>query len=225
MSLRLGTASKTFLRHFSILRRGPPTSQIWLKRPPVPLGLAQLKLFDAYPVASFSTSNFLRSSSKNDDDNENDKKSLSELADEEAEEAAAKEETTAGPTTTIVDIPAQIGTPASGVPMTPQVPENWPIVPIIAINKHPVFPKFIKIIEVSDERLVHLLRRNIKVQTPYAGVFVKKSDDNMAEVVKDPDELYPIGSFVQIVEMQDLGNRLRMVVMAHRRISMQNAGT
>ena len=34
--------------------------------------------------------------------------------------------------------------------------------------------------------------------------------------------MYPIGSFVQIVEMQDLGNKLRMVVMAHRRISLQN---
>lgn len=36
-------------------------------------------------------------------------------------------------------------------PMT--VPEVWPIVPVIAVSRNPVFPKFIKIIEVS--RLVH----------------------------------------------------------------------
>jgi Lon-like ATP-dependent protease len=50
----------------------------------------------------------------------------------------------------------------------------------------------------------------------------KKDDENTSEVIKHPDEVYPIGSFVQIVEMQDLGNKLRMVVMAHRRISWQD---
>lgn len=106
--------------------------------------------------------------------------------------------------------------------LTPQIPEHWPIVPIIAINKHPVFPKFIKIIEVTDKKLVELLREKVRLNHPYAGVFVKKDDENTSEVVEHIDELYPIGSFVQIVEMQDLGNRLRMVVMAHRRISLQS---
>jgi len=31
-------------------------------------------------------------------------------------------------------------------------------------------------------------------------------------------EVYPVGTFAQIHEMQDLGDRLRLVVMAHRRI-------
>ena len=109
-----------------------------------------------------------------------------------------------------------------GVPMTPQIPEVWPIVPVIAINKNPVFPKFIKIIEVTEPKLVELLRQKVRLNQPYAGVFVKKDDDNAAELVKDIEELYPIGSFVQIVEMQDLGQRLRMVVMGHRRISLQD---
>lgn len=29
-------------------------------------------------------------------------------------------------------------------------PENFPIVPVIAVNKHPVFPGFVKIVEVSN---------------------------------------------------------------------------
>ena len=29
-------------------------------------------------------------------------------------------------------------------------------------------------------------------------------------------ELYPTGTFAQIVELQDLGTRVRMVLMAHR---------
>jgi len=31
-------------------------------------------------------------------------------------------------------------------------------------------------------------------------------------------EVYPVGTFSQIHEMQDVGDRLRLVVMAHRRI-------
>ncbi len=35
------------------------------------------------------------------------------------------------------------------LPATMTVPENWPSVPVIAINRNPVFPRFIKIIEVK----------------------------------------------------------------------------
>ena len=35
------------------------------------------------------------------------------------------------------------------LPATMTVPENWPSVPVIAINRNPVFPRFIKIIEVN----------------------------------------------------------------------------
>ena len=93
----------------------------------------------------------------------------------------------------------------ASVPLAPKVPDNWPVVPVIAINKNPLFPKFHKIIEVSDERLVDVLRKKVRLNHPYVGLFVKKDDDNTREVVRSPDEIYPIGSFAQIVEMQDLG--------------------
>lgn len=38
------------------------------------------------------------------------------------------------------------------------------------------------------------------------------------EVVGKISDLYPVGTFVQIHELQDLGDKLRMIVMAHRRI-------
>jgi Lon-like ATP-dependent protease len=38
--------------------------------------------------------------------------------------------------------------------------------------------------------------------------------------VKNLTDLYDIGSFVQIHEMQDMGDKLRMIVMAHRRIKI-----
>lgn len=39
------------------------------------------------------------------------------------------------------------------LPATMVVPEIWPNVPVIAINRNPVFPRFIKIIEVSFYQL------------------------------------------------------------------------
>merc|ERR1712223_2353426 len=60
---------------------------------------------------------------------------------------------------------------------------------------------------------------------PYAGVFTKGDDENHVEVVEDINDVYPVGTFVQIMEMQDLGQKIRMVVMAHRRIKILNTVT
>jgi len=108
----------------------------------------------------------------------------------------------------------------ASVPSTVTVPDVWPVLPIIAVNRHPVFPKFIKIIEIHDENLMEIVRRKVKLNQPYCGIFVKKDDENTVEVVETLEELYPTGTFAQIVELQDLGKRLRMVLMAHRRIKI-----
>ncbi|XP_031697765.1 lon protease homolog, mitochondrial-like [Anarrhichthys ocellatus] len=39
-----------------------------------------------------------------------------------------------------------------------------------------------------------------------------------SDVVESLDAIYSTGTFVQIHEMQDLGDKLRMIVMGHRRI-------
>ena len=106
----------------------------------------------------------------------------------------------------------------AAVPSTVTVPDVWPVLPIIAVNRHPVFPKFIKIIEINDHNLMEIVRRKVRLNQPYCGIFVKKDDDNAEEVVDKIDDVYSTGTFAQIVELQDLGSRLRMVLMAHRRI-------
>ncbi|XP_034036080.1 lon protease homolog, mitochondrial [Thalassophryne amazonica] len=101
-------------------------------------------------------------------------------------------------------------------PMT--VPEVFPHVPLIAVSRNPVFPRFIKIIEVKNRELMDLLRRKVQLAQPYAGVFLKKDDNNESDVVESLQAVYSTGTFVQIHEMQDLGDKLRMIVMGHRRI-------
>uniref|UniRef100_A0A670KAL2 Lon protease homolog, mitochondrial n=2 Tax=Podarcis muralis TaxID=64176 RepID=A0A670KAL2_PODMU len=114
------------------------------------------------------------------------------------------------------------GAESGGGPVTAlaplMVPERVPHVPLIAVARNPVFPRFIKIIEVKNKKLVELLRRKVSLAQPYAGVFLKKDDSNESDVVENLDEIYQMGTFVQIHEMQDLGDRLRMIVMGHRRI-------
>ena len=86
------------------------------------------------------------------------------------------------------DMPVLNVSNSPGLPATQTVPDIWPIVPVIALNKHPVFPKFIKIVEVSDPNLMAILRRKIRLNRPYAGVFTKTNDENQAEVVDNIDE-------------------------------------
>uniref|UniRef100_A0A2K5CTT0 Lon protease homolog, mitochondrial n=1 Tax=Aotus nancymaae TaxID=37293 RepID=A0A2K5CTT0_AOTNA len=101
-------------------------------------------------------------------------------------------------------------------PMT--IPDVFPHLPLIAITRNPVFPRFIKIIEVKNKKLVELLRRKVRLAQPYVGVFLKRDDNNESDVVENLDEIYHTGTFAQIHEMQDLGDKLRMIVMGHRRV-------
>uniref|UniRef100_A0A8C4DUU4 Lon protease homolog, mitochondrial n=1 Tax=Dicentrarchus labrax TaxID=13489 RepID=A0A8C4DUU4_DICLA len=114
------------------------------------------------------------------------------------------------------------GVPYNGPQMTAltpmMVPEVFPNVPLIAVSRNPVFPRFIKIIEVKNKALMELLRRKVRLAQPYAGVFLKRDDNNESDVVESLDAIYSTGTFVQIHEMQDLGDKLRMIVMGHRRI-------
>ncbi|XP_071756244.1 lon protease homolog, mitochondrial [Centroberyx gerrardi] len=114
------------------------------------------------------------------------------------------------------------GVPYNGAQMTAltpmMVPEVFPNVPLVAVSRNPVFPRFIKIIEVKNKALMELLRRKVRLAQPYAGVFLKRDDNNESDVVESLDAIYSTGTFVQIHEMQDLGDKLRMIVMGHRRI-------
>lgn len=112
---------------------------------------------------------------------------------------------------------------SSGALSTTTVPDRFPHVPLLAVNRNPVFPRFIKMIEVKDPRLVELIRRKVRLSMPYAGVFVKHDDNNDNETVSDTSEVYSVGTFVQIHEMVDMGDKLRMIVMGHRRIKLISA--
>ena len=63
--------------------------------------------------------------------------------------------------------------------------------------------------------MIEIIRRKVKLNQPYAGIFVKKSDENTDEVVRSLEEVYPVGTFAQIVELQDLGSRVSFLLSFH----------
>ncbi|KAF6773071.1 hypothetical protein AHF37_07481, partial [Paragonimus kellicotti] len=71
-------------------------------------------------------------------------------------------------------------------------------------------------LKITDEKLMNLLRRKIKLNAPYAGVFLRKSSTEQPDVVHSLDDLHRIGTFVQIPEWDDLGSKMRILVIGHR---------
>lgn len=57
----------------------------------------------------------------------------------------------------------------------------------------------------------------MKKKRQYTVCFSCADFSDEREVVAELENIYRVGTFVQITEMQDLGDRLRMLVMAHRR--------
>lgn len=74
--------------------------------------------------------------------------------------------------------------------------------------------------QFADPVLIDLIRRKVRLNQPYIGIFLKKDEENKSEVVQKLSDVYEIGSFAQIQEMQDLGDKLRLVVTAHRRVKI-----
>ncbi|KAL3999049.1 endopeptidase La [Acanthocheilonema viteae] len=107
-----------------------------------------------------------------------------------------------------------------GGPMsTITIPEVWPIVPVIAISRKPLFPGFITRVTIArDQVLKELLRRKVRMRQPYVGVFMKKDPENDSETVESLSELHAVGSFAQINVMGDNGDKIELVLVAERRI-------
>ncbi|XP_017860725.1 PREDICTED: lon protease homolog, mitochondrial [Drosophila arizonae] len=73
------------------------------------------------------------------------------------------------------------------LPATVAVPDVWPHVPMLAMRRNPLFPRFMKIVEVSNPIIMDLLRRKVKLNQPYVGVFLKKTDGE-EELIHNLDE-------------------------------------
>uniref|UniRef100_A0A3Q3GRR9 Lon protease homolog n=1 Tax=Labrus bergylta TaxID=56723 RepID=A0A3Q3GRR9_9LABR len=72
------------------------------------------------------------------------------------------------------------------------------------------------------QKLIFLLDLKVGRAAQYNG---RGNTVNESDVVESLDAVYSTGTFVQIHEMQDLGDKLRMIVMGHRRYNISAAPT
>ena len=86
------------------------------------------------------------------------------------------------------EIEAQSTTALPGV--GPIIPEDVPILPIIA-STNPIFPKFIRIIEIQDKKMIDLIMKNVELKFPYAGIFTRHDDSNESSLIGQDFKLAP----------------------------------
>ena len=98
------------------------------------------------------------------------------------------------------------------------IPADIPIVPVIA-STNPIFPKFIRILEIQDKQMINLIMKNVELRLPYAGVFTRYDDSNESSVIDSPAEIYETGTLIHIQEAMPVGDHLRLLVQGVRRIS------
>ncbi|VVC31537.1 ATPase, AAA-type, core,AAA+ ATPase domain,P-loop containing nucleoside triphosphate hydrolase,Lon [Cinara cedri] len=104
---------------------------------------------------------------------------------------------------------------------TIQVPDELPLLPLVTIAKPPLYPRLFRIVEISDPKLIALIKKKKALNQPFIGLFMRKNVDLVSDsVVTDIDEIYSIGSLGRINEMREFGNKLHMLIQCFRRIKV-----
>ncbi|XP_050426258.1 lon protease homolog, mitochondrial-like isoform X2 [Adelges cooleyi] len=103
---------------------------------------------------------------------------------------------------------------------TIQAPENIPYLPLVAIPKPPLYPRLFRIVEISNPKLIALIKRKKALNQPFIALFMRKDTVTTANVVNNIDEVYDIGSLGRINEMREFGDKLHMLIQSFRRIKL-----
>lgn len=103
-----------------------------------------------------------------------------------------------------------------------EIPKLFPNVPCIAVNRNPIFPNFVKMVEVHNPQLQNIIRQRIALGKPYVGVFLKKNEEHTGDTIEKLEDIYNVGSFCQVTEFREIEGKLRLVLLGHRRIEIKN---
>lgn len=105
------------------------------------------------------------------------------------------------------------------------VPDEFPQIIPIPLNKRPLFPGFYKSLHITDPAVIQAIHNLIERRRPYVGVFLTKDDDLQGDVVKNLEDVYRTGVFAQITNTYQTGtdaSALTVVLYPHRRIRIKS---
>jgi Lon-like ATP-dependent protease len=132
------------------------------------------------------------------------------------------------PPVTPSSVVAKLGDEDSGSNNTVErvtIPEEFPQLVPIPLNKRPLFPGFYKSLYIKDPNVIKVINNLMERRRPYVGVFLTRDDDAEGDVVKDVKEIYKTGVFAQITNTYQTGpdnSTLTVVLYPHRRIRIKS---
>jgi hypothetical protein len=57
-----------------------------------------------------------------------------------------------------------------------QIPDVFPKVPLVAVARNPLFPRFVKMLEITNKDLIDLIRRKVNLNMPFIGIFLRRDE-------------------------------------------------
>eukprot|EP00045_Choanoeca_perplexa_P013141 m.147135 g.147135 ORF g.147135 m.147135 type:complete len:965 (-) comp16252_c0_seq1:125-3019(-) len=111
-------------------------------------------------------------------------------------------------------------------PVTP--PSYWPEAVILPLPRNPVFPKFVRMLEISDKRMIDRIKQLRRTRHPFIGAFMLKPDSfdesHPPNTIEDLNQIESVGTFCQIHELStSKEGYLRVMLEGHRRIRVTSA--
>ncbi|KAJ3042937.1 ATP-dependent Lon protease pim1 [Rhizophlyctis rosea] len=106
-----------------------------------------------------------------------------------------------------------------------QIPDEYPQLLAIPLNRRPLFPGFYKSLYIKDPQAIAAIQNLIERRQPYVGIFLTKDDNSEADVVTDLDQIHRVGVFAQITNTYPAGpnnKALTLVVYPYRRIKIND---
>lgn len=105
------------------------------------------------------------------------------------------------------------------------IPDVYPTVMAIPLQRRPLFPGFYKAITIRDKQVGNAIAEMMKRGQPYIGAFVFKDETMDRDTILDADEVYDVGTFCQItsafpINTTDDSFAMTCVMYPHRRIRL-----
>lgn len=100
----------------------------------------------------------------------------------------------------------------------PTTPDYFPELLCLPIAGRPLFPRFLKPVQIRDQEVSRAIINLKKRGQPYLGAFLSKDENSEGDKVGNLDEIYKIGVLAQIQQVIPGENTSTILLLPHRRI-------
>lgn len=104
----------------------------------------------------------------------------------------------------------------------PVVPEEYPELVVLPMDSSPLFPRFLKVMTITDKKLMRKIQELVKTRRPWCVALTRRERPLNLSSVTDVDEVFEVGTFCHIKhsEMETDGSCLKLLVEGHRRVEV-----